>query len=117
MLRPEQEQIKKIIEQLELVKELPRSWVLDSRPAIWNWLEGFSVALSALGISRQEFVDAAIEECGWTPYLSLSPIKEMIEKELSVEAIKSEMLRIEIIAWKKALQALNVDEANPSAPE
>lgn len=101
-----QEQIDKIIANLEMLLEKPRMYFIDSLHCK-GFLDGISFTAGTLGIVNHEAYTQIYKEIalqhGWT-WKANSTYAEMKEKEYDDDTIINHLLKIEVEIWKKILE-------------
>jgi hypothetical protein len=93
--------ITSIVSTLKHVSERPKLYVGADLLSIKNFLDGFNLACTALGLAaqREKYLNEIIVLRGWR--LSASLIHEMKERGLDEEQIAQEFLAIHVQVWEK----------------
>lgn len=97
---------------LEDVQRRPLAWIGVGVPPVVNFLDGFRMAMFALGINIDSLRESVARERGW--YNSCQhPYGKMVEQGLNPEQLTYELISMEIAALKQYLANLESDENNP----
>jgi len=107
----QKQEIERLIDFLEDLKERPSRNITGAAPSVANFISGFNAAcyfFNIPGLGDPPLAEAMLA-CGWedTPQKSLYQMKV---KGLSDDEITQEVLRYHILAWKTYLDLLENPE-------
>lgn len=102
-----QEQIDRLIENLENVQAVPRMFFGDNVPPVVNFIWGFNLACNAFGVIDEynKIYNEVRVEHGWSGG-SRHPFEEMNERGFSNEEAIREIINMEIETWRRVSEKM-----------